>query len=388
LIKNIVIIPALLLALCLAAPAAAQSGAGTISGQVVNSTPGGGSVAGLEVTLVTYINGEPKDDTDTALTDASGNFTFAGLNTGQEYNYAAAVSYQDVTYASFLSSGDLPAFPEGETSRSITIAVYETTRDDSSVRLMLAHMVLFAENQTLLASEYYLFVNNGDRTFIGKEGDPGVLHFSLPPGAAGLQVGFGPGQAQVVSAADGFWDTRPMSPGGSEVGYTYEMGLKSGKLDLSRPIDYPTAQFDVLVPQGSLDVSGARLVAGEPVTVSGMVLSDYVADNLTAGESLTMTISRPSRGGLSGLWWALIGAAVVIVGFGLFYLFRRMKKPKAPSTKSGSIQRQQRLLAELAALDDRFDAGEIDENVYRKQRDEKKAELARLMRSQRGTTEK
>lgn len=383
-IKNIVIILAVLLAQCLAVPVAAQDDAGTISGQVVNDTPEGGSVAGLQVTLVTYVNDEPQADTATALTDGSGNFTFTGLNTGQQYNYAAAVSYQDVTYVSFLSSGDVPAFPEGEASRSITIAVYETTRDDSSVRLMLVHMLLFAENQTLLASEYYLFVNNGDHTFIGKEGDPGVLHFSLPPGANGLQVGYGPGQSQVAEAADGFWDKRPMSPGGSEVGYTYELGLKSGKLVLNRSIDYPTAKFDVLVPQGSLEVSSARLVAEDPVTVSGMVLSDYVADNLTAGEVLTISISRPSGGGLSGLWWALIGVAIVIVGFGLFYIFRRMKKPKAPAAKGGSIQRQQRLLAELAALDDRFDAGEIDEDTYRKQRDEKKAELARLIRSQRG----
>ena len=207
----------------LGVPAAAADSGGTISGQVINGTPGGGSVAGLQVTLVTYINGEAENVTATASTDASGNFTFSGLNTGQEYNYAAAVSYQEVTYVSFLSTGRLPSFAPGETNLDIVIPVYEATRDDSHVSLMLAHMALLSQPDSILVNEYYLFVNSENRTFIGKTGDQGVLHFSMPPGAAGFQVNYGPGQSQLVTAEDGFWDLRPMSPGGDEVGYTYTL---------------------------------------------------------------------------------------------------------------------------------------------------------------------
>ncbi len=374
---------ALLLAVGLAAPAAAAGGGGTITGQVINGTPGGGSAAGLEVVLVTYLNSKAQADQATTLTDSEGNFTFSGLNTGQEYSYAAAVGYQEVTYVSFLSNGDLPAFAPGETNLNIVISVYETTRDGSHVLLMLDHMVLFPKDGSVLVSEYYLFANSDNRTFVGKDGDAGVLYFSMPPGAAGLQMNYGPGQDQVVSTADGFWDTAPMPPGGSEVGYTYSLALPSGRLDLTRPVDYPTAQLDILAPQGSLDISGAGLVAEAPATISGTVFSHYSAQDLVPGDELSLFVSRPSGGGPSAIWWVVIGVLVVILAPGLVYLFRR-RRPAAAPVASGDVPRQQQLLGELAALDDSFDAGDIDEETYRKQRDQKKAELTRLMRSRRG----
>ena len=63
--------------------------------------------------------------------------------------------------------------------------------------------------------------------------------------------------------------------------------MSSGKLHLTRPIDYPAKQFDVLAPQGSLNISSSQLITQDPVTISGTIFSHYLAENLTAGEDLS-----------------------------------------------------------------------------------------------------
>jgi hypothetical protein len=381
-----IILLGLMLILAPAAPAfAADSGNGTLTGQLINGTPGGGgSVADKEVTLITYLNGSPLADTPTMRTDADGRFTFSGLDTGPEYGYDTVASYEGVDYWSELSdTGDLPAFAPGQTDLNIIIKVYETGADEGSVFLMLSHMILSAQADSVLVTEYYVFVTTDNRTFVGNTGDPGVLHFSLPNGAAGLEVAYGPGQNQVVAEADGFWDTRPVRPGGSEVGYTYTLAWRSGKLDLTRPVDYPTARLDLVVPEGSLDITGPGIVSEDSISIGGNVYAHYSAEDLVPGQDLTMTISRASGGGPGVVWLVLLGLLAVVVVLAAVYLFRR-RRPAAVPVGGDTVSRQQQLLGELAELDDRFDAGEIDEADYRKLRDAKKTELARLMRSQRG----
>jgi uncharacterized membrane protein len=366
-----------------ATPAMARGG-GTFNGQIVNGTPGGGSVAGQKVTLVTYLNGQPLADSETTLTDDTGRFTFSGLDTSANYTYNAVASFQGVNYWPPLpDSGNLPSFTPGVDSLNISIPVYDTTSDENSVVLMLAHIILYDQGDSVMVREYYLFVNSENMTFVGTGNDPGVLHFSMPAGANGFQVSYGPTQDEIIQGVNGFWDTEPVRPGVSEIGYSYTLPLTSGKLDITRPIDYPTPRLDVLVPEGSLDVSGGQLVPEESMNISGSLFTHYSAQNLVPGQDLTLEVTRHSGGGLSGTWLALLVVLVVIILLLVAYILWR-RRPAARPVASGTASRQQDLLAEMAALDDRFDAGEIDEETYHRIRDEKKAELVRLMRSQRG----
>ena len=54
-----------------------ECGNGTINGQVVNDTAGGGSVSGLEVNLITYVDDEMR--TTATTTDEAGKFQFNNL---------------------------------------------------------------------------------------------------------------------------------------------------------------------------------------------------------------------------------------------------------------------------------------------------------------------
>jgi hypothetical protein len=373
---------ALLLAAGLAAPAMAQDGNGAIAGQLVNGTPGGGNVAGQKAIMVTYLNDAPLEPTAVTQTDADGRFAFSGLATGPEYSYNVLATFEGVEYFSDLPAGERLSFGAGETALDITIPVYDSSTDNTRILVMLSHVIVYDQEDSVLVREYYVVVNSDNRTFIGREGDPGVLRFSLPGDAAGFQLTYGPAAGEVVNVAGGFWDTRPVRPGGNEVGYGYTLGLESGQLDLSRPINYPAVRLDVLVPQGSLEVTGDQLVPDESMTISGSIFSHYSAEDLVPGQVLTILVGAPSSSS-GGIWPWLLGGLIAVVIFGLVFVFWKKRPARAPVEKP-AVPPEEQLLAELAALDDQFEAGELDEATHKKLRDDKKAALMQLMRTPRG----
>jgi len=369
-----------LLVFGLASPALADApGNGVIRGQVINGTPGGASVASQAITLKTYLDKAPQATTATTPADAQGNFSFSGLAVGKEYSYEAVASFQGVTYA----SGPL-TFKEGETALTTVVKVYGTTTDLASVLVMLSHMILYAQGDSVLVKEYYLFMNSANQTYIGLgEGHSGgVLHFGLPAGAANLQLTYGPTQNDIVTTGDGFWDKLPLLPGASEVGYSYTLPLVSGRLALTHGIDYPTGRFDLLVQGGGLDVTGDRLTADQPMNISGTSYTHLSADNLGTGQTLTITATTPSKsGGFSGFWLVLLGVLIAGAVFIPLYLFRWKRSPATVPAGSGNAARRQELLSELAALDDSFEEGQLDEAEYKRRRDARKAELMELLRN-------
>jgi hypothetical protein len=69
---------------------------------------------------------------------------------------------------------------------------------------------------------------------------------------------------------------------------------------------------------------------------------------------------------------------VLGTGFGLVYLIRR-RRLQPVSSEDGLEQQRQRLLVELAHLDDDFEAGKIPEKSYRRLRSARKTQLVELM---------
>ena len=84
--KYLFTIMAALLLVGLPASAYAQESAeGEITGQVVNGTEGGGSVAGITITLITYVD-DIASSTRNTTTDGEGNFHFENIIIDYRYN--------------------------------------------------------------------------------------------------------------------------------------------------------------------------------------------------------------------------------------------------------------------------------------------------------------
>ncbi|MFC1942289.1 hypothetical protein ACFLWU_03620 [Chloroflexota bacterium] len=370
-IKRVALL-AIIMILGLSSPVfSAEMGEGMIEGQVLNRTDGGSSVAGQTVILNVYL-GEDKVDEASTGTDADGKFTFSGLSTMPGYMYETVITYQGVAYY-----GEPFTFDESEIIKSVEIIVFDSTTSDEAIYITMSHVIIYAEDPGLLIKEYYLIFHDTDRTYIGPTGkeNSAVLQFSLPQGATALMPTVGIEDLSITSRTYGFDDTTPVYPGMKEVSYSYRLLPDSGTYTLSKAIYYPMSRFDLLVPNGEFKVTSNQLTQNEPMDISGATYDHLSGQEITPGDTLEIKVSGlGSTDSQGSLIWVFTGLLAAVVGF-IFVFFIRRKKSVPENNEASFEQRKQLLLAELAALDDDFEAGNISETSYNELRDEKKAEL-------------
>jgi len=357
---------------------AAEPGSGMLEGRIVNGTADGSSVADQDITLKTYLNNTEVDSTTTE-TDSEGRFVFDGLSTESGYSYEVTLVFQQAEYYSEWLSFDV-----GEATKSVEVTVYDSTTSDEAIKVAMAHTIIYVGQDSLKVMEYLLFVNETDRTYIGSEeaatAEKGeTLKFSLPKEATNLQYTLGLMECCIMSSEEGFVDTMPVLPGGREVAYSYEVNYDSGTYTFSRNVNYPTTRYDLLFQGSSIEVTSDQLAAEEPMDIEGTQFNHLSGSDLAPGDVLVVQLSGLTE--TSNQWtvkWVALALVALTCGFGFIYLMRK-KRLQPVSPEDSFDQRRLRLLAELAQLDDDFEAGKIPEEVYRRLRAARKAQLVELM---------
>lgn len=379
LIKRTALLVIIVILMSLSAPVlAAEPDSGIIEGHIINRTEGGSSVADQEITLKIYLN-EAEVDLTATKTDASGQFVFDSLSTELGYNYLVTLTYQEAEYY-----GEQLYFDEGETTKSVEVTVYDATTSDDAIKLAMAHTIIHVEQGTLHIEEYFLFINETDRTYIGSkevsaDGTKETLRFFLPEEATELQPGYGLMDCCIYDSEGGFIDTMPVLPGNKEVLYSYRVDYKSGAYTFSRNVNYPTAGYALLIDGEGIGVDSNQLTAEEPMDIEGMRFNYFSGSDITSGEVIVAHLSGlPEANNPGAIIWIALVLAVLLGGFGFIYLMRK-KRLQPASTEDSLDQRRQKLLVELAQLDDNFGDGKIPEEAYRNLRAVRKAELIELM---------
>jgi hypothetical protein len=364
--RSLLIIGILATLLLAALPVSADTN-GVIEGTIVNGTTGVLPDQPLTATLNAYLSGD-LTDTENVAAAADGTFAFTGLDTGSDYTYQIQVSYNDVTF-----TGDPLTFSANETTLTTTVNIYETTDDSSGLSISMAHVVIYTTGSDLTVTEVYYLDNSSDRAYSGP------LTFSLPQDAtpsnmaASLTWSTVGGQGAIV-------DTVPIAPGQRQINFTYSLPQAEG-YTLSRNVPLPVQQVNVLVQSGTFTVSSPELIQGDVLNMSGTSFDDYTATSLQAGAPLDIVLTKGgAAGNRLGVWLGTIGVIVLVLA-GIFF-FRSRSGRAAPAyagPEAGDADRWEELLDELAALDDRLEAGTISEEEYRTARDRAKAELKGIM---------
>jgi hypothetical protein len=377
-----VVLAAAILTLVLSAPAqAAEQGFGVIEGWLINGTEDGSTVADQDVTLRIYLD-STEVDSSVAKTDAEGRFVFDSLDTKPGYSYQVWLNYQGAEYAS-----EWLGFGENETSKSVEVIVYDSTTSAEAIKVEVLQTIMVVEEGSLFTEEYFLFVNEGDRTYIGSQeidGGNETLRFSLPEKATQLYYSLGLMECCAVVTGEGFVDTMPVMPGSKEVGYGYRVDYGSDTYTFSKRVNYPTASFVLYVQGEAVEVSSDQLTAGELQHTEGPRVVYLRGDNLAPGTTLAINVSGLPEAEDQGTHrWALLGLTFLGGGIVVGYVLvkGRLQPARAKADSAGELdQQRQRLLSEIAQLDDDFEGGGISEEVYRRMRSERKAQLVELMR--------
>jgi len=237
------IILLLMTLLLLTAPAlAAAPPSWTISGTVTNHTGSPRPAADQEVKLTAYVNGA-EADWKTVKTSARGEFTFP-VPPDPQRTYALQVKYKGGEY-------DSPsiAFKAGETSKRLTMRVFEPTSDPKVLRVNVHHIIAEAGAGMVQVAELLVFANTSDRTYIGgtprADGKRETLRITLPAGAGNVQYMDGLMECCVFVTDTGLVDTMDVEPGMREISYAYTLPSGRGSLALTRRLDYPAERVEV-----------------------------------------------------------------------------------------------------------------------------------------------
>ena len=366
------------------APARA-AGAGVIDGQVKNGTTGVSVPTGLEVVLH-VVAAEDRVDRVRSTTDAEGRFRFEGLDTAAGLRYLPAIEYGGALYF------PRPITLDTQPQQSVEITIYEPTTSDRWIAYERANVLVQGLGPNRLdLMEMGSLANVGDRTYVGADAPPGVsrptLRFSVPPGALDLapQVGFAPNDISMLP--DGFTIGSPVVPGRHQLAFGYSLTFDGDRLELTKRLDSPTRTFNLYLPDLGIDVQSPQLKPQGPAELGGQRYLVYTAQGLPGGTQLKIRLAGLPAGdaGTQPLVWSLLGLGCVVLGIGVFAVYRRRlaaaTRPAArPGTPAGEPldQERLRLLVALAQLDERYELGELYHTDYEAQREQGKRRLVAL----------
>ena len=374
-----------LLLCALALPVFAAPNDGTVTGTVLNKTSGGGSTAGATVILVAFGRKEQAPlGQQTVQADASGHYTFTNVDRDPNIVYLTVAKYQNVNYPA-----DQPFQLQDQPTAQADIAVYDATTQDDGIQLESLNLLVMGASQGLVqCMEMGALLNNSDRTFVTANPQDqqlaNAIKFALPKGALSVQMQTGFSDQDVIPAIGGIQVTTPIPPGRHQFAMSFQLPYNSSDVDVSLQVPYPTSSFSMYLPDTGLKLRGSPLQDGGPTQLGGQNYALYTAANIAKstmiGGSLT---GLGGATGLAGNQLALISLGVVlfVIGGGVILFGGRLSRASSIEPRDSRAEGEQErleLVVRMAALDERFAAGEVGRSEYDAERERGKQRLREL----------
>jgi hypothetical protein len=379
------LVAALLLLLLAASPVAAEPNDGSVAGQIVNKTPGGATTAAANVILVAFGRKEqaPLGQKSIAA-DADGRYAFTGLDRDANIVYITLARFQNVNYPT-----DQPFQLQDQLNHQADIVVYDTTTADDTIQLeRLNLLVVGADQGTLQLMQMGALVNTGDRTFVTAnpqdQAFARAIKFGLPNGALAVQMQSGFNDQDVIGAIGGVQVTSPVTPGRHEFALSFQLPYNGSSADLTLQLPYATGLYSVYLPNSGLKLNPDGLTPGGAAQLGGQSYAMYSASNLPRAAKVGGQLSGLGGATLPGstqLALVSLGVVLFVLGGGVLLFGGRLHPASAAArARPGANAEQERLelVVRLAALDERFAAGELSQTEYDAERGRGKQRLREL----------
>lgn len=338
-----------------------------VTGYIVIGTPGQSLPTDLTVIFEYQRSAGGEIVSQTVPLDAQGRFMVTGTQMSHGDVMRARTEYDSITYFSDVVPVGLQA--------TLPITIYERTTDASAVRANVLHVIAQPTDEGLNVSEVYVLSNGVDRV-IANPGES-ILHLGLPAGATQIVADPNMPADVLVPGGDGldFFGSFPAASQGTQsIAFSYV--LPRGSTLLDRAVSFPIDSVNLLVqgdPQ-AIRVASDRFASQGTRSFEGQVYQLFQASDLAPGQTVPLKIEAA---GAPLDWRILLGVGLVVVGGVGLVLWQRGQK-KQPVARSVEIQKEA-LIDQIAALDDEFAEGKIDEINYKAKRAKLKDKLVKLM---------
>jgi hypothetical protein len=364
----------------------------TLRGRAMNGTKGATITPGLPVFLHVFNQQGGVVSSLETTTDHAGGFQFNEVSTNEGVGYALTMGYAGMRYNTFLGPEDLDA--------PVELTVYEATQDLSVVEVEHQALVITRINerdQQIEAVEFLSLVNRSDRTLVAdlsnvRQGQFSFLRFSLPPHATGLDLQSDLIGGEIIPVGTGFAVTVPVAPGEHNISFSFQFPYQGSAFAYQQNLPQGAEVYQVLIPErlGQIQVSGLQSLP--PLDVDGSIYRAWEARDFVPGEGLMVELTnlpqpnlltRLEKSVTDGTFWQItipttLGAVLALV---LLYAgFKAPRRATAPTAASqpqynGDARRREALVRAVAALDEKFQQGQIPESQYEAQRQQLKARI-------------
>ena len=353
-------------------------------------------------------------ETQETTTDQNGNYRFGDLPLDPSVHYTVSTVYEGTDY----TEKDL-VLSTWAPNITLDFDIGAFTDDKTQIRVKTHTFIIgpppadHPPDGAVTVIEAIGVENRSDLPFQTKHGTQTVgLHLTLPKGTEGFQP-HSPTALTMNLATNAVILTTPLSSGESQLGYTYIFHVEKNGLNLSRRLDFETAEFLFFVPEGISFVPRAKFFGTprrEQIHNSVYLIYQSTAPKaFEAGKSVDLTLNvnmgaarGPLPGQTSNLGQLILitVAAALAGGFFVAALFklRGTNNNRASDTDDASTPSDEGWLRKLSYddcehvrtarlefithLDDKYEKQEISERVYKRLRREQTERLTTLLELQ------
>ncbi|MBI5928497.1 MAG: c-type cytochrome [Chloroflexi bacterium] len=382
-----------------------------LTGTVSNGTAGATIPANLTLKLRVAAldhNGEPQEifNAETAMA-ADGTYTFE--NVPLNPNAIASVQAEYAGIIQFSQSLIVSDVVDG--SYNLPFLIYETTSDSVDIKISTSDVyvdAVTAEGASLIY-QTFVFVNNSDRIYVGQ--DNRTLTINLPNDIANASVqDFSGSGERFEQSTEGtriiFYDSAPVYPGTNDAILASYNKAYNGSMTVVQTFAYEVEALSVFVAEDrGLELDGDLFQPTDPRTLNdgttyvgytvptpvtaGTVVQYLVKDgpNTPSSTSTTSSSSTSDSGDsfLQDNRTFILGIGVLLVIAGAMYMLYDLQKTRlltsqrvtGMAVKPNIKGTRDELIAQIAALDEEYEAGNLGEEEYETQRQALKEALRR-----------
>ena len=190
-------------------------------------------------------------ETQETITDENGNYRFGDLPLNPSVHYTVSTVHEGTDY----TEKDL-VLSTWAPNLKIDFEIGAFTDDKTQVRIKSHSFIIappppdHAPDGAVTVIEAIGIENLSDLPFRTTHGTQTVgLHLTLPKGTEGFQP-HRSASLTMNAATNQAILTTPLPPGETQLGYTYIFHVEKERLDLSRRLNFATAEFIFFVPEG------------------------------------------------------------------------------------------------------------------------------------------
>jgi hypothetical protein len=297
-----------------------------------------------------------------ATTDASGRATFSGLTPGSRVKASATVDGETIESREFEvpSSGGIRMMLVaglGAATPTAPAVQGEVVLGDQS------RFVIEVGDEALNVYNVMQIVNPGRAPV--QPARP--LMFDLPPAARGAGLLEGSTQNATV-AGNRVTVTGPFPPGATIVQFAYSLPLGDETMTFEQKVPVALSRFDVVAQKlGSMSVSSPQITQHREMSAEGQAYFVGRGSGIPAGGGIALTVSGLPHRSHVARNLALVLAAIILASGALF---ANQRRTGAPGGHAQLQQQRERLLTQLASLEEQHRAGRVDQVSYASQRRE------------------